>query len=165
MKPEAVKVVSEVINAYKNSVCYKVGEALDAKRKEMEKSNSTFKKTWVSKGKRKLILYGFLQKCNKRTLVQIKCLKIPFWSHKFYPSKLLPTSPCMLHREQLVHKPRPQLLSRQLLQIQSVKLFSKMDSKILQIVKVISKTKGLVRIRRWINLHKRNLQIQVCIIN
>lgn len=45
MKPEAVKVVSEVINAYKNSVCYKVGEALDAKRKEMEKSNSTFKKT------------------------------------------------------------------------------------------------------------------------
>ncbi len=36
MKPEAFKVVNEVMNTYKNSMCYKVGEALEAKRKEFD---------------------------------------------------------------------------------------------------------------------------------
>ncbi len=38
MKPEAFKVVNEVMNTYKNSMCYKVGEALEAKRREFHQN-------------------------------------------------------------------------------------------------------------------------------
>ncbi|CAG2115262.1 unnamed protein product [Medioppia subpectinata] len=40
MKAEAFKVVNEVMIAYKSSVCYKVGEALEAKRKEMQQKRA-----------------------------------------------------------------------------------------------------------------------------
>ena len=35
-KPEAIKIVEEVMNTYKSSICYKVKEALDAKQREMQ---------------------------------------------------------------------------------------------------------------------------------
>jgi hypothetical protein len=38
MKPEAIKVVNEVMNTYRNSMCYKVGEALEAKRREFHQN-------------------------------------------------------------------------------------------------------------------------------
>ncbi|XP_054164269.1 uncharacterized protein LOC128961954 isoform X2 [Oppia nitens] len=40
MKPEAYKVVSEVMSAYKDSMCYKVGEALEEKRREFNRKRS-----------------------------------------------------------------------------------------------------------------------------
>ena len=36
LKPEAYKVVNDVMNTYRSSMCYKVGEALEAKRKEFQ---------------------------------------------------------------------------------------------------------------------------------
>lgn len=38
MKPEAYRIVNEVMKAYKNSMGYKVGEALEARKKEIQKT-------------------------------------------------------------------------------------------------------------------------------
>ncbi|CAG2183558.1 unnamed protein product, partial [Oppiella nova] len=77
VKPEAIKVVSDVMKSYKTSVCYKVGEALEKKSRELQHKRAQL----LSNGMTTYSLQENKTLCNSSPVtnsVQIPVPVIPF---------------------------------------------------------------------------------------